>query len=114
MCARLFVLDGKPILHSASYLPVSIVGHPVQVLHGTGLGGTYAGLVDLGHAPVRFRDDVRARVPDPHEIKALDLPTGGAIIEIVRTAFTAEDRPVEAIVMTLDASAYVVRYDFSA
>jgi GntR family transcriptional regulator len=113
--ARRFVLDGKPVLLSTSYLPSSIVAGTPIMQEDTGPGGTYARLDDLGHAPFHFREDVRARMPRPEETEALDLPTSGSpVVDIVRTAFDDEGRPVEVNEMTLDASAYILRYDFSA
>jgi GntR family transcriptional regulator len=80
----------------------------------TGPGGAYARLAELGHQPTHFREDVRARMPKSEETDAFELPSGRPIVEILRTAFTAEGRPVEIIQMTLDASAYVLRYDIDA
>jgi GntR family transcriptional regulator len=54
-------------------------------------------------------------MPQPHEITALELSAVGIpVIEIVRTAFTEDGIPIEVNEMTLDASAYVLRYDFEA
>jgi GntR family transcriptional regulator len=36
------------------------------------------------------------------------------VVDIVRTAFTEDDRAVEVNEMTFDAAAYIGRYDFSA
>ena len=95
--------------------PSSIVAGSAITQEDTGPGGSYARLAELGHAPAHFREDVRARMPQPEEAEALDLPTGGSpVIDIVRTAFTDDGRPVEVNEMTLDASAYILRYDFSA
>jgi GntR family transcriptional regulator len=113
--ARRFVLDGKPVLLSTSYLPASIVVNSPITQEDTGSGGTYARLAELGHAPAHFREDVRARMPQPEETDTLDLPSAGTpVVDIVRTAFTSAGRPIEVNEMTLDASAYILRYDFSA
>jgi GntR family transcriptional regulator len=111
---RRFVLDGKPVMLSTSFLPASIVRDSAITQEDTGPGGTYARLAELGHAPAHFREDVRARMPKPKESDAFELPSGTPVIEIVRTAYTAEGRPVEINQMTLDASAYVLRYDIDA
>lgn len=111
---RSFVLDGKPVMLSTSFLPASIVRGSAITQEDTGPGGTYARLAELGHAPAHFREDVRARMPRSDESDAFELPIGTPVIEIVRTAYTAEGRPVEINQMTLDASAYVLRYDIDA
>jgi GntR family transcriptional regulator len=113
--SRRFVLDGKPVLLSTSYLPASLVAGSAITQEDPGPGGSYARLADLGYAPAHFREDVRARMPQPEESDALDLPSAGTpVVDIVRTAFTDAGRPVEVNEMTLDASAYILRYDFSA
>lgn len=113
--ARRFVLDGKPVMLSTSYLPADIVAGTAITRQDTGPGGTYARLAELGHAPTHFREDVRARMPKPEETEALDLPTSGSpVVDIVRTAYTDAGLAVELNEMTLDASAYILRYDFSA
>jgi GntR family transcriptional regulator len=111
---RRFVLDGKPVLLSASYLPIEIAaGTPIEQ-PDTGPGGTYARLADAGHAPVRFREDLRARMPEPGEADRLSLPAGTPVVEIARIAYASSGRIVEVNEMTADASAYIFRYDFGA
>lgn len=54
---RRFVLDGKPVLLSTFCLPAALVAGTAITRPGTGAGGTYARLAELGAAPVRFRED---------------------------------------------------------
>ncbi len=42
------------------------------------------------------------------------MPPGTPVVEITRTAYTAEGRVVEVNEMTADAGAYIFRYDFGA
>jgi GntR family transcriptional regulator len=115
MRERRFVLDEQPVMLSTSYLPADVVRGSAITQQDTGPGGTYARLAELGHEPTRFREDVRARMPQPHEVTALDLPASGTpVIDIIRTAFTEAGDPIEVNEMTLDASAYILRYDFEA
>ena len=110
--SRRFVLEGKPVLSATSYLPSDIAaGTPIEETD-TGPGGIYARLKDLGHAPVHFREEIRSRMPMPDEAEELELTSGTPVLLICRTAYTAEGRPVEVNEMTLDASAYVLEYDF--
>jgi GntR family transcriptional regulator len=100
---------------ATSYLPAELVRGSAITQQDTGPGGTYARLAELGHAPTHFREDLRARMPQPEETDALDLPSAGTpVIDIVRTAYTDAGQPVEVNEMTLDASAYILRYDFTA
>jgi GntR family transcriptional regulator len=54
-------------------------------------------------------------MPSPEETEALGLPSSGTpVVDIVRTGFTDDGLAVKVDEMTLDASAYILRYDFSA
>ncbi|MFG2600456.1 GntR family transcriptional regulator [Streptomyces sp. NPDC048462] len=113
--SRRFVLEGKPVLLSTSYLPASLVAGSAITQPDTGPGGIYARLAELGHAPVHFREEIRSRMPLPEEASQLSLPAGTPVMLICRTAFAEEGRrPVEVNEMVLDAAAYVLEYDFDA
>jgi GntR family transcriptional regulator len=110
---RRYALDGKPVLLSASYLPADIAAGTAIEQQDTGPGGIYARLAEAGHAPARFREDLRARMPEPDEVGQLRLTAGTPVIELARLAYTDAGRIVEVNEMTADASAYIFRYDFS-
>ncbi len=65
---RRYVLDGKPVLVSVSYLPSDVTSGTRIEQEDTGPGGTYARLAETGHAPVRFREDLRSRMPEPRRV----------------------------------------------
>ncbi|UYB40559.1 GntR family transcriptional regulator [Streptomyces sp. Je 1-4] len=111
---RRFVLDGKPVLLSTSYLPAALVAGSAITQPDAGAGGTYARLAELGAAPARFREEMRSRMPASEEADRLRLPAGTPVILISRTAMTADGRTVEVNEMILDSSAYVLEYDFDA
>lgn len=52
-------------------------------------------------------------MPDGEEAAALAQPPGTPLLEIVRTALTADGRPVEVNRMLLDAGSYILDYRFS-
>lgn len=108
------MLDGKPVLLSTSYLPAPLVEGTAITEPDTGPGGVYARLAELGHGPVRFREEVRSRMPLPEETAQLGLPAGTPVMLICRTAIADEGRVVEVNEMVLDAAAYVLEYDFDA
>lgn len=112
--SRRYVLDGKPVLLSVSYLPAFVAAGTMIEYRDVGPGGLYARLRELGHAPARFREDLRARMPEPDEAARLELPPGTPVVDIARTAYTADGQMVEVNEMTADASSYVFRYDFDA
>jgi GntR family transcriptional regulator len=112
--SRRYVLDDKPVLLAVSYLPAQIAVGTMMEYQDAGPGGIYARLRELGHAPARFREDLRSRMPEPEESERLALPPGTPVMDIVRTAYTADGQIVEVNEMIADASSYVFRYDFDA
>lgn len=112
--SRRFVLDGKPVLLSRSWLPSTIAAGTAIAQPDTGPGGTYARLADLGRAPANFREDLRSRMPSAEETERLDIAPGTPVIDVIRLAVDGDGTPVEVNEMTADASAYVFRYEFSA
>lgn len=116
MRSRRFLIDGKPAMLSRSWLPAELAAGTPIAEPDTGPGGIYARLLEMGHAPARFREDLRARMlPEPHEDAGrLGLAPGTPVVEITRTAYDASGEPVEVNEMTADATAYVFRYEFDA
>jgi GntR family transcriptional regulator len=112
--SRRYVLDGKPVLLSVSYLPAELAAGTMIEYKDVGPGGVYARLRELGYAPARFREDLRSRMPEPEETDRLQLPPGTPVVDIVRSAYTADGQIVEVNEMTADAASYVFRYDFEA
>ncbi|SCK16499.1 GntR family transcriptional regulator [Streptomyces sp. WMMB 322] len=111
--SRRYVVDGEPVQLATSYLPGSLARGTRMAEPDTGPGGTYARLAELGAEPVDFVEEVRARMPDRDEAETLSLAPGTPVIEILRVAFTVEDKPVEVNRMLLDAGSYVLDYRFS-
>lgn len=97
-----------------SYLPQTLVAGSPITQADTGPGGIYARLADLGHAPARFREEIRVRLPVAEEAARLSIPTDRAVVKLARTAFDSEGRAVEINEMTLDTAAYVLDYEFDA
>jgi GntR family transcriptional regulator len=111
--ARVYLVDDVPVMTAVSYLPIDIVaGSPIMQID-TGAGGIYARLADLGHEPKRFREELRARMPSPEEAASLGMGAGTPVMHIVRTAADATGRIVEINDMLLDASRFVMAYDFT-
>ncbi|MBT2383673.1 GntR family transcriptional regulator [Streptomyces sp. ISL-11] len=109
---RRYVLDGKPVLLSTSYLPADLVAGTPVVREDTGPGGTYARLAELGCKPIHFREEIRCRMPSGDEAERLGLAPGTPVILICRTVFTEDRKAVELNEMTLDAASYVLEYEF--
>lgn len=112
--SRRYLLDGRPVMRATSHLPADLVkGTPIEQ-EDTGPGGIYARLADIGHSPARFREDVRARMATAEEVQALTLDASLPVLHVIRVAALADGTPIEVNDMTLDSTAYVLRYDFEA
>jgi GntR family transcriptional regulator len=111
--SRQFYVDDKPIQLATSYLLLSDVAGTQITERDTGPGGVYARLAELGLKPVRFREEVRARMPRPAEAEQLAMVPGTPVFEILRVAATADGRVVEANDMLLDGGSYILDYVFS-
>lgn len=112
--SRLHYAEGRPVQQSTSYLPMNLVAGSAITRPDPGAGGIYARLADLGHAPVRFREEVTSRLPLPDEAKVLGMTASTPVFLIARTAFDADGQPVEVNEMTLDSNAYILEYDFTS
>ncbi|AWZ10020.1 MULTISPECIES: GntR family transcriptional regulator [unclassified Streptomyces] len=111
---RRFLLDGKPVMFATSYLDAALVAGTPITEPDTGPGGIYARLAELGQKPARFREEVRSRMPTTEEAASLGLAAGTPVVLVARTAFAAGGRVVEVNEMVLDASAYVLEYEFDS
>ncbi|MFF3858420.1 GntR family transcriptional regulator [Streptomyces sp. NPDC002209] len=109
---RRFLLDGKPVMLATSYLDAVLVAGTPIAEPDSGPGGIHARLAELGHEPARFLEEIRSRMPSPEEADRLGLAAGTPVVLVRRTAFTADGRAVEVKEMVLDASAYVLQYEF--
>ncbi|MGW3148381.1 GntR family transcriptional regulator [Streptomyces sp. NPDC001177] len=107
---RLFAVEGEPVQAAVSYLPADLVRESAIAQEDTGPGGTYARLAELGAKPVRFVEELRARMPSQDESERLQLAEGTPVVEIYRTALTEDGKPVEVNRMLLDAGVYVMEY----
>jgi GntR family transcriptional regulator len=114
MCRRrrVFSLDGRKLQLATSYLPIELAVEAGIDQMNTGPGGSYARLAEVGRRPVDARERVRGRVAMPDEADALGLSPGMSVFLIERTVRDEEGRILEVNEMTLDASKYVLEYDF--
>lgn len=119
--SRLYLVDGRPVQSAVSHLPPHLWAGREEApaarrvrAEDSGPGGIYARLAELGHAPAHFTEEIRVRMPTPEEAEELNLAPGTPVLEVARTALTADHRPVEFNEITMDGSAYVLQYDFDA
>ncbi|MEV5504879.1 GntR family transcriptional regulator [Streptomyces orinoci] len=85
-----FIREGKPVLLSTCYQPEPAV------------------------TPVRFREEIRCRMPSSEEVQQLRLPQGTPVIQIRRIGYAPDGRAVEVNELTMDSSSYLLEYEFQA
>ncbi len=111
---RLFVND-VPTQLADSYIPWSIAESCPELQQPViGGGGSYAQLAQLGHAPVRFTEDVTVRAATDEEARLLDLDGDARpVFDVVHVAWTAGGRPVEVALHVMAGHLWTLRYDWS-
>ena len=110
---RLMYADDVVVQVATSYIPLDIASGTDIAYPDTGPSGIYARLDGRGHGPVRFTEDIEVRRPTEEEALILRIPKGQPVLEILRTAYTADDRPVEACANVLAAYQWRLTYRWS-
>jgi GntR family transcriptional regulator len=111
---RRYAVDGEIVMRATSYIPDDLAHHTKITESDSGPGGTYARLREAGHGPVNFREQLRCRLASPAEVDDLHLAAGAPVVEQHRSAMRADGRVVEVNRMVLDASRFLLVYDFPA
>lgn len=110
--SRRYVVDGAPVLRAVSHIPHDLADGTRITQVDTGPGGIYARLAEVGHKPARFREELRCRMPSLVEADDLTLAAATPVVELNRYAYNEEGRVVEVNRLVLDASRYLLVYDF--
>ena len=111
---RKYAVDAVPVLRATSYIPDEFARNTRITEVDTGEGGIYARLREAGHGPVDFSEQFRCRLATPAEVDDLHLAAGSPVIEQHRIAMQGDGRVVEVNRMVLDASRFLLVYDFSS
>lgn len=92
---RVRVLDGVPMSYLETYLPADIAA---------GIGAADLGETPLltlleraGHNVAAARQSITASTATPEVARALDVPTGTALLDVRRTVRNAKQRPIQHI-----------------
>jgi len=112
--SRVMYADAEPLQLGDSYYPLDIVADSKIMDPADVVEGTDQVLDDLGHAPVRYEDEITWRMPTTDEATKLYLRPGVPIGRLVRTSFNHADRPVEVYVVILPGDRHVLLYELSA
>jgi GntR family transcriptional regulator len=103
-----------PVQLATGYYPADIAtGTPIEQ-QDTGPGGTYSRLAELGHAPVKFSEQIRLRMPSEDEAAFLRLDTEQRVYEVERVAHDDHGRAVEVNVIVMPAHQWQLAYEWTA
>jgi GntR family transcriptional regulator len=61
----------------------------------TGPGGIYGRLEERGHIMTTGQDEITARMASHDETRALDLPPGVPVLDVLHTSFDQDGEPFE-------------------
>ncbi|MDX3183531.1 GntR family transcriptional regulator [Streptomyces sp. ME02-7008A-1] len=109
---RRYVVDGVPVMRAVSFIPDEYARNTRITEGDTGEGGVYARLREAGHGPVAFQEQVRCRLATAAEVEDLGLANGAPVVEQYRKAMREDGCVVEVARMILDASKFLLVYDF--
>lgn len=102
---------GEPAQLATSYIPAPLAGElPVLAERDTGPGGIYDRMEDAGYGPVKWGELITASIPTPVEARRLRLPSGAALLRVVRLASSPDGRPLEVNDTRMDAERFAVGY----
>ncbi|WP_225846966.1 GntR family transcriptional regulator [Streptomyces sp. HPF1205] len=108
---RVRYLDGEPFNINDSYFPLDIV-RDSEIMRPEDIkrGGNEV-LAELGYRQVRALDELYVRMPQPEEVKRLELPPGTPVGYHITTGFTEEGRPVRVATTVLPGDRHVISYE---
>lgn len=98
---------------SASYYRPEVVAGTAITQTSTGPGGSYARLEEAGQQLTRFHQEFFARMPNPDEIRLLQLPSGTPVMDVLRVAY-GDDGPLEVYTAVVNAATIIFTEDFDA
>lgn len=105
-------VGGIPTQLADSYVPESLDREIGYSTGATAPGGIYGLIEQHGHHIARYREELAARIAAPEESVDLQLPTGAAVVEVVRHAIDDNGRVVEYFdsVAVADSHRYVYEW----
>ncbi len=110
---QMFASD-EPVLLATSYIPWGTAEDAGVTQIDTGPGGTYSRLADIGLGPVRFSEDIRARIPTTEEETFFSLSETQQVFEIVHISWLADGRAVEYRIDVLPTFQWVMHFEWEA
>lgn len=91
-----YFVDNEPVQIGTTYIPWAIASGSVLATETQpGPGSIYERFAELGHTITEAREEITARMPRPDEAKALKIPAGVPVLEVLHTGIDQDQRPFE-------------------
>ena len=105
-------VDGKPNQLADSYYELDVVRGTRIMEPDTGPGGGFARLEEKGYNLAEISEELSTRMPTSPEIVALQLQPGTPVLELIRTVYDDEEKPLEVMhsVIAGDMAAFNYRF----
>jgi len=114
---RMFLVDSEPVAFCDSYYPAAFARGTVLAEHRRIKGGVHAVMEDP-NGPIRRRvarsvEDLVSRMPTHTEADELRLPPGVPVIQVLRTFYDTDGKPLEVQDTVAAADRHKFRYEVS-
>lgn len=107
-------VDDEPLAVQESYYPYDIAEGTEIMSPGDVKRGIIRVLADLGHEETRHSDEIMTRPPAPDEVRVLRLDSGTPVLDLIRTAYDQNERPVRLTWNTYAGHGIRLRYALGA
>lgn len=101
-------IDGKPAITSDDYFDEKIVaGTELAEPQDTTRENI---LAEAGYEQVYDIDEIITRMPTPDEVARLEIPAGTPVAELIRTGYTADNKPVRVMISIIPGDTLILQY----
>ncbi|MDP9798300.1 GntR family transcriptional regulator [Catenuloplanes nepalensis] len=108
---RIRYLDGEPYNTNDSYFPLAVV-QGSEIMNPADIArGANEVLRELGYPQTRTLDEIYIRMPDPNEIKRLELGPGTPVACHICTGLCDDGTPIRVVVNILPGDRHVIVYE---
>lgn len=104
----------RPVQLAISYIPLAVAGSQDIALPDTGPTGLYKRLAARGHQVARFTEDIEVRKPRAQEAQFLSLTEAQPVLEVARTVYGIDEKPIEAVINVFPAQQWRLSYEWAA
>lgn len=106
---KLMLADDVPVRIATSYFPASLAEGTPLTAPDFVPGGLQGVLEEMGYAFGRADETLAARMPTARETETLDLYADTPVVQVLRSAYDTEDRPVHTLETLCAADRHVFR-----